>query len=114
MYSVIRFVDIDEQDMRIIAQLINEQLPGFCSEICPNTKNKRCFSFSLSSKEVWCEHHEQINTILNNISSSVEKAKELFSDLKIQIDLEVGHPDYAQRLITEIYWTVDLLQLVAK
>ncbi len=114
MYSVIRFIEVDKYQMEIISIMLNEQIPDFCDDITPNPRNDRCFSFSLSAEENWWEHHEQIRAIISKIASPIDKAREQFPDLQIQIDLEVGYPDYSHRLITEIYWTPDLLCLFLK
>lgn len=114
MYSVIRFTEIRKEEMEKIAILINRQIKDFCVDITPNRRDPHCFSFSLSSEENWWDHHEQIHDCLKIIGSAITKAKNDYPSLEIQIDIEIGGPDYASRFITEIYWTAELLCLLSK
>ena len=114
MYSVIRFTEIQKDEMEKIAILINSKIEGFCENIMPSRRDPHCFSCSLSRNEEWWDHHEAIHDTLQKIKSALIIAKLGCPSLDIQIDIEVGSPDYSWRLITEVFFAPDLLRLLAE
>jgi hypothetical protein len=114
MYSVIRFTEIQKEEMEKIAILINSKIKGFCDDIMSSRRDSLCFSCSLSRNEEWWDHHEEIHEILQKIRPAIIIAKRGCPSLEIQIDIEVGSPDYSWRLITEVFFTPDLLRLLAE
>jgi hypothetical protein len=114
MYSVIRFIDITNEQMQSIASCINGCYPAFCSDIKPNIRDSHCFSFPLISAEVWECHHMSMIDILDKIHPAIVKSKKMVENLRIQIDLEIGYSDYSNRFITEIHWEPKLLRLITE
>ena len=66
MYSVLRFCDIQQEEMEKIAFFVNRRFVDFCDHVTPQIHDPHCFSYPISKNEEWWDHHEEIyKTFLN-------------------------------------------------
>jgi hypothetical protein len=114
MYSVVRFSEISIEQMKTLANSVDNIFPGFCANIKPGIRDNSCFSFSLIDDENWEKHHEAILNLLTHISSVLKNGIEIFPKLDIQIDTAVYIDDYEKTSINELLWTKKLIKIAAE
>jgi len=111
MHSVIRFCQMEESQMKIIAERVNEIIPGLFEDVTPATRVENLFSFSLSEKDEWRDHHDEVLEILKKISPLISPGNIYDGELEIDLCVHVENGD-CDRFITELPLSPELIQVL--
>ena len=111
MHSVIRFYQMEESQMRTLAEKVNEVIPGLFENVIPATRVENLFSFSLSEKDDWRDHHDEILEILKKISPVISPGNIYDGELEIDLAVHIAAGD-CDRFITELPLSPELIQVL--